>query len=241
MTPTEEAQEHTGSWREVTGRYSSSPGNNRCAGGSPVCSPGVCRQFSLLILVVFAGLVISMELDRGAFFLWEDPLSDLGAFMTVNATLNVLPRIVFDAAMTVSGLLMLRIYSGFSADELLRHRRFKEVMTFLCGVGFFMVLMPYDVNLAVHEAGASLIFGMLWGMTVLFSVELGQMSLVAGSVLSQLVLQGTVLPYAYLFAAGIPGEVVAQKFAVIGLMFSVWLTTRTGGRLRSVSRGPVGQ
>ncbi len=239
MTPMEEEQARPGSGGRETGQDSlhTGSGGDANASASPVCSPGISRQFSLLILVVFSGLIISMELDRGAFFIWQDPLSDLGAFMTVNETVNVLPRLVFDAAMTVSGLLMLRICSSFAAEELLRHRRVKQVMAFLCCVGFFMVLMPYDVNLLFHEIGASLVFGMMWGITVLFSVELKQASLTAESIFSQLVLQGTVLPYAYMFAARIPGEVVAQKFAVIGLMLSVWYTTRFRGGKRFLSRG----
>lgn len=194
--------------------------------GPVVCSPEVSGQFSLLILVVFVGLVLSMEFDRRAFFIWQDPLSDLGAFMTVNGSVNMIPRTVFDLAMTISGLLMLKICAIFSSDGPLRHAGIKRVMAFICSIGFFMVLMPYDVSLAVHEIGASLVFGMLWGMTVLFSIELKQASFLIATVLSQLVLQATVLPYAFMFAAGIPAEVAAQKFAVVGLMFSVWYTTR---------------
>lgn len=192
-----------------------------------ICSDKVSRQFSVLIFVVLTGLVLSILSDRGSFFVWQDPLSDLGALRTVNGDLNVVPRTIFDLSMTISGLLMLRLYSFLSTDGGLLHAGAKRAMTFAGGIGFFMLLMPYDVDLAVHEIGASLVFATLWGMPVLFSVELKRASLTGRALIAQVVLQGTVLPYAILFVADMPGEVVAQKFAVIGLMFAVWYTAKS--------------
>ncbi len=212
-----------------------------------LCSGEVSKEFSILIIVVLTGLVLSILSDTGSFYVWRDPLSDLGALRTIDGELNVVPRTIFDLTMTMSGLIMFRIYSLLSADCRLRFAAVKRAMAFAGGVGFFMLLMPYDVDLGVHEAGASLVFATLWGMTVLFSVELKQTSSAGRALLAQVVLQGTVLPYAILFAADIPSEVVAQKFAVIGLMFSVWYTTGSGhaGIIRSTEyashRGPAGQ
>lgn len=186
----------------------------------------VSRQLSFLIVWIFGGIVISMLLYKGTFLVFQYPLSDLGAFMTETGGFNVLPRIVFDLTMTVAGLLMLGIFSAFSAEKHLRHGLAKRAMAIVCALGFFIVLMPYDINLGVHEVGASLVFGILWGLTVLFSVELKQIGKWKLSLASEVVLQATVLPYAFMFVAGIPAEVAAQKIAVVGLMTAIWLATR---------------
>lgn len=193
-----------------------------------LCPREISRQLSILIIVTLAGLVLSILSDRGSFFVWQDPLSDLGALRTVNGQLNVVPRTIFDFTMTISGILMFRVYSLLSIDINLQHAVMKRIMTFAGGIGFFMLLMPYDVDLAVHEVGASLVFATLWGMTVLFSVELRRASLTTRALLAQVVLQGTVLPYAVLFVADMPSEVIAQKFAVAGMMFALWYTGSSG-------------
>lgn len=193
---------------------------------SVICTTAVSKQLSFMIVWVLCGLFVSIILYHGTFLIWDYPLSDLGAQLTVSDKLNVVTRIVFDLTMTLSGILMIRIFALLSNDIRVRHGRIKAWMTFVCAAGFFMLLMPYDVNLAIHEIGASLVFGMLWGLTIMFSLELKSVGHWKRALASQVVLQGSVLPYAFLFAVGIPAEVAAQKIAVVGLMVAVWLATR---------------
>ncbi len=185
----------------------------------------ISSRFSLLVLVASIGLVLCVATYHGPFLMWQYPLSDLGDMLTESGIPNVLTRRIFDLTMLTSGSLMVTIHSLFSADIPIMHIKAKRVMTFVCSIGFFMLLMPYDLDPTFHEIGGTLLFSMLWGMSVLFSVELNRAFKVR-SVVSQVILQATVLPYAFLFVMQIPSEVVAQKFAVVGLVFAVWLTTR---------------
>ncbi len=195
-------------------------------GETVVSTPSLARAFTIIIAIVCAGLLVSIVLYRGPFLFWNYPLSDLGALRTETSRINVISRIVFDFTTVTAGLLMLRIVALVSGERCVGHRQVKGLLALGAAVGFFLLLMPYDVELGIHEAGGALVFGMLWGLTDIFSLELKRSLRGGRALVSQLVLQGTVLPYAFMFAARVPVEDAAQKFAVVGLMFSVWLSSR---------------
>ena len=66
-------------------------------------------------------------------------------------------------------------------------------------------------------------FGGLWGFTLLLALELCSRIGRARFWLIQLVLQGTILPYAALFMLGKPIKQAFQKPAVLGLMLALSL------------------
>lgn len=190
-----------------------------------ICTPDISRKFSYLIIDTGIGLILSIIVYHGFFYFWKYPLSDLGALKTENVDSNIYARTVFDLTIVLSGMLMLSICYSFSDDILLSHIELKIILTFICAIGFFILITPDDFSNPIHEVGAALVFAMLWGLIILFSVELNNASLTTMVIVSQLLLPGTVLTYAFLFVINIPAEEAVQKFAVEGLMMDLWLTT----------------
>lgn len=169
---------------------------------------------------------MSILLYRGTFFLWQYPLSDLGSLITVNGKPNIKARLIFDATMGISGLLMIGICTRFKNGNNLIHNKLKSIMAFISAIGFFLMIIPDDLSDPLHEIGATLVFAMLWSLTVLLSKEIGDTFTSISPVIPQLILQGTILPYAVLFFLHIPFDEIIQKFAVAGLMAAIWLSTR---------------
>lgn len=191
-----------------------------------VSTSEVSRYFAAIILVLLAGLSLAMITYRGKFLFWKYPISDLGAIHTWQGGLNIPSLLFFDTAMTISGLLMLKIAFGLSPGISVKHQRLKQVLILACSGGFFLVIFPYDVFAYLHMAGGALVFGPMWGLALLFSLELrGRISRFTFFIY-QLVLQGTILTYATLFFLGIPVEQGAQKVGVAGLMAVLWFATR---------------
>lgn len=193
---------------------------------SIVCTPQSSKLFSLLIFINCLGSGLAIISYRSDFLLFKFPLSALGTVYTEYGRINLVPRFIFDVTMMSSGFLMTRIYSDFAQSFYLYHAGPKRVLAAIGAVGFFVLMFPYDVNDRLHEVGATLVFGSLWSLTVRFSLDLKQSFSRTRFLISQIVLQATVLPYVGMFIIHAHPYEAAQKFAVTGLMIALWLTTR---------------
>lgn len=138
----------------------------------PPCTPSISRLFSILIFCIGTGLFLSIISYNGIFHFWRYPLSNLGTLKTVNGNINIWARSFFDLTMIVAGFYMFRISRLFFADPNLNFLGIKTIMTSMSSLGFFILLTPYDLSNIIHEIGAALVFGTLWGLTILFSIEL---------------------------------------------------------------------
>lgn len=186
----------------------------------------ISRRFSIFVLCICLGLVLSVITYKGPFYFWQYQLSDLGEPLTENGIPNVLARIIFDTTMLTSGILMVTIFSLFSFDKSSSHKTAKRVISLTSAAGFFLLILPYNFYEWWHITGGVFAFGMLWVFVVLRSIELNRSHHRLKAIISQAILQPTVVPYAVLFVLQQPAEIVAQKFAVLGLVVAVWLTTR---------------
>lgn len=186
----------------------------------------ISRRFSVFVLCICLGLILSVITYKGRFLVWQYQLSDLGEPLTENGSPNVLARAIFDATMLTSGILMATIYSLFSSDKLSSHRTAKRVISITSAGGFFLLILPYNFYEWLHIVGGVFAFGMFWAFVVLRSIELNHSQHRLKAIATQVILQPTVVPYAVLFVLQEPTEIIAQKFAVIGLVVAVWLTTR---------------
>ena len=181
------------------------------------------RRLFVVIGVLASCLTLGVLFYREPFRIWQYPLSDLGATQTEHGLSNIPSIIFFDAGMIVSSLLMLAVSSRFAVSTV-EHRMLKRVLTFLTGVGFLVIMFPYNINDSIHMTGGAAVFGGLWGFTLLLSLELRRRIGRARFWLIQLILQGTILPYAALFMIGKPIKQAFQKPAVLGLMMALSLT-----------------
>ena len=81
--------------------------------------------------------------------------------------------------------------------------------------------MPCDILNKVHSIGGALVIGSLWLLAVIQFHEILKATQRRRVYLYHLLLQGTVLPYAFLYAFGSELCPMVQKFAIAGLMISL--------------------
>lgn len=164
---------------------------------------------------------------QGTFLFWRYPFSDLGTIYTVqHQQFNITSLLFFDLTMLASGLLMLQIAREFTADISFKHKHVKQVLSLTCGIGFILTIFPYPINLAVHNTGASLAIGSLWGLAILFSVEVKPFISKTAFFICQFLLHGSIISYAFLYFMGMSSNDIAQKFGIISLMIVFWFTTK---------------
>ncbi len=203
-----------------------------------IVTPAIRRQLSIVMTILIAAITLGVVFYREPFRFWKYPLSDLGATVTEHGFSNIFSILFFDSGMILSGLIMFSISSRFAASKV-EHRRIKRGLTFLCGIGFFVIIFPYNINDTIHMTGGGAVFGSLWGLTVLFLLELRHSVGWLRFWALQLPLQGTILPYAALFMAGLPIKQVFQKPAVVGLMLTLGLTLWMRTRVRRAAPLPA--
>jgi hypothetical protein len=194
-------------------------------------TPTIARRLTVVIAVLLSALTLGMLFYRELFRFWQYPLSDLGATRTEHGLSNIPSIIFFDSGMIMSGLLMFSISARFKASTV-EHRMIKRALTFLSGIGFLIIIFPYNINDSIHMTGGGAVFGGLWGLAVLLSLEMRHGLGTLRFWLIQLLLQGTILPYAALFVLGKAIKQVFQKPAVLGLMLALglalWMRKKAG-------------
>lgn len=192
-----------------------------------ICTSSISRRISLIIFIIFAGFIIAMMTYQGTFLFWRYPFSDLGTLYTVNhQQFNITSLLFFDLAMLASGLLMLQIAHRFTFDIPFQHKRTKQILSFTCGIGFLLLIFPYPVHFALHVTGATLAVGSLWGLAILFSVEIKDYISTTAFFFCQLLLHGSIISYAILYVMRLSSNDIVQKIGIVSLMIVFWITTR---------------
>lgn len=169
---------------------------------------------SLILLVFILGLITYSE----KFDFRADPLSVLGEIYPQKTNSNMLAFGIFLAGMLLCSLL------SFSISQELKdfygHNLFK-----IAGTGFFLLAFPSNHFNLLHSLGGALTVGSLWWFCVTILNDLFKRSGKIKIIIYHILLQGTVLPYAFLYFAGVSGRQAAQKFAVLGLILVLKFTT----------------
>lgn len=194
-----------------------------------IVTPTIARRLTIVITILLAAITLGIIFYREPFRFWKYPLSNLGATVTQHGLPNFRSIFFFDSGMIISGVIMFAVSARFAASKV-DHRRIKRGLTFLCGIGFFVIIFPYNINDNIHMVGGGAVFGSLWGLTLVFLLELRRAVGWLRFVLLQLPLQITILPYAALFMLGVPIKQAFQKPAVAGLMLTLLLVLRSRRR-----------
>ncbi len=190
------------------------------------------RQISWLAAMNLSTLAVGVFAYGDRFTFWEHAFSHLGGIHTISGNPNLLSCLLFSTGMISCGILCL--YMGSVQDRLFKY------LFRICGVGYFVMLTPWDINNTVHAAGAAVVFGTLWFFTVVVLRDLYKRIKKARWRLYQLLLQGTVLPYAFLYAIDSPLKQGFQKFAVLGLILALKLSAAEyAGVLKESSSQPA--
>ena len=175
----------------------------------------VSMLVGLLLIIFISGILTYPE----KFHFREDALSYLGEIYLKNGKPNIYSFIIFAAGMIGCSLLSFSISHDTAGYK--PHIFFK-----IAGVGFALLAVPGDISNLVHSLGGAISVGSLWFFSALSLNDLYKKSKSLRILLYQLILQGSVLPYAFLYFAISPYRQYAQKFAVIGLMIILTVTIR---------------
>lgn len=169
---------------------------------------------SLILLVFILGIITYAE----KFDFWADPLSVLGEIYPQKTNSNMLAFGIFLSGMLLCSLISFSISQGLK--DIYGHKLFK-----LTGTGFILLAFPSNHLSWLHSLGGALTVGSLWWFCVTILNDLFKRSGKIKIIIYHILLQGTVLPYAFLYFAGVPGRQAAQKFAVLGLILVLKFTT----------------
>lgn len=165
------------------------------------------------ILVYFFGVLTFGE----KFSFRDHAFSYFGRITTPNGNSNTLCFLMFVMGILLSAWICFRI------SHIMEHSR-SHWLFWLAGVGYVVMLIPCDLYNPGHMIGAALLFFSLWLFSTLHLLRLRTFSGWLKFIFYQLVLQGTVLSYAYLYFIDSPEKQIIQKIAIAGLVLVLKLT-----------------
>jgi hypothetical protein len=169
------------------------------------------RKITYLLSIIILTFGFGMITYPDEFNFWKDALSYLGNIYPIDGRSNTIGFLILLSGMLASGYICFSISNDLKGYHGYYH--FK-----LAGLGFILLAVPSDLINIVHTLGGVLAVGSLWLFCVLALKELFKKISRKKVLLYHLILQGTVLPYAILYFAGVPVRQAAQKFAVLGLI-----------------------
>jgi len=169
------------------------------------------RYINYLLGITIVTFILGAITYGEPFSFYDHAYSHLGRIRTQNGNPNTTAFIIFTISLLISAFICFRIEKILNGGS--RHWLFT-----LCGTGYLVMLFPCDILNPVHAVGAALVIASLWFFTNIRLFHLIPHTGVLRFVVYQLILQGTVLPYAFMYVFDIPARHLAQKFALIGLI-----------------------
>lgn len=159
------------------------------------------------------------------FSLLNNAFSHLGRVHTASGNSNSVSLIIFDIS------LLLCSFVCFRMDRILTGHHNHRLFT-LCGIGYLLMIAPCDVLGIVHMLGALFVIGSLFFFVLFSMIRLIPVIGVRRFIIYQVLLQGSVLPYGFLYFMNQPSKHAAQKLAIVGLIIALKITVM---ELRRVS------
>ena len=174
------------------------------------------RYTNYLIYVTFLIFILGMLTYGQPFSFKEHAISHFGRIRTQDGSPNILSLLIYGTGMMLSALICLKL------GNLTEHNT-SHLLLRIAAAGYVLLILPCDVLNTLHSLGGALVIGSLWLLTVIQIHQLIKRTNKIRAYLYHLLLQGTVLPYAFLYAVGSPLHYMVQKFAILGLMISLKL------------------
>ena len=195
---------------------------------------GAFRDHRFFIALAAVNLVLgrmAMRFYGEQFTYFHDAISDLGATLTRSGQPNPVSPYVFAVQLVGSALVMAGLARHLHARGL--PRRAADVrLAQLATVGFVLMPAPHNepVYHTIHMLGAGLVVFSLWVFAMRYLLECRRLGMVHGFRVGMAGLQGTVLPYAAMFALGSEYRHVAQLLTVAALSVILIASTSTVAR-----------
>ncbi len=168
-----------------------------------------------VILVFLAGFITYGEKFRFR----EYTYSYIGMLRTPEGHSNTPAFLIF-----LTGSLF-NSFVSFKISSLYNHKIYRLLFR-ICGTGFIMITIPCDILNTVHSFGGAMVFGSLWIFSLARINEILHSGRKNPAIIYFLVLNATLLPYAYFYFINSPAQNYAQKPAMIGLILTVKLVIR---------------
>ncbi len=180
--------------------------------------------FTLLLVVLVGGFFIASLAYNGRFNLLTDPFSRLGASITPEGDANRASMAIFIIDMVITAILFSCLAVIFFKDKDVPFRGVRVLFSIVAALGACIATFPNNYFLVQHQLGAGFLVGSFWLHGILFIVDAGRVIQKAHALLLHLLLQTTILTYAYTFLVNAPVRDIVQKFAIVGLALSIELS-----------------
>ncbi len=190
-----------------------------------IINRNISSLFSMLIILFIGTFSLGILLYGETFSFWNSAFSDLGSTVTPGGVSNSLSSIIFIIGMLISSFVFFKISQQFKTDPDILHYRQKQQLSLTGGIGCFIFICPYNINDDIHMIGAALMVASIWAIGTLLLIEARKFVQKEKVLLLQTILQGTVLTYAFTYFADMAVRDIAQKFAVLGLIIVLKITT----------------
>lgn len=174
------------------------------------------RNFNYLLYVTLLVFILGMITYGQPFSFTEHALSHFGRLHTQDGSNNTISLIIYGTGMILSSLICYRL-SGMIEDSI------SHYLLMITAAGYILLIVPCDTINIIHSIGGAMVIGSLWMLAVIQFHEILKYRQTKRVYLYHLLLQGSVLPYAFLYAFGSPLCPLVQKFALAGLMISLKL------------------
>ena len=145
------------------------------------------------------------------FQFWDYAYSYLGMIKTPGGNNNTLSFIIY-----VTGC-MLNSVICFKIGSIATGKLFKTFFM-ICGTGYLLLMLPCDIINSIHSAGGALVVGSLWLFAVISISNIYHSGKKLRAVAYFVLLNGTILPYAFMHFGNSSYEQIAQKPALLGLI-----------------------
>ncbi len=178
--------------------------------------PELNRLFNYLAGIAIIILILGILTYGEPFYFSDEPYSALGRFWSPTGNLNIKSMIIFAAGLILSALTCFRI-------ERTLNGRYNHWLFTICGTGYLLMLAPCDILNPIHSLGVLMVIGSLWFFSVFSLFTLLHSIGILRFLLYQLLLHGTLLPYAFNYTFDLPALQAVQKFAIIGLIVAMKL------------------
>jgi len=131
---------------------------------------------------------------------------------------------VFIITMVLTAILFVCIAIAFARDRAVSFRGYRIIISILAVFGSCIATFPHNYFLVQHQVGAGFLVGSIWLHTVFFIVDASKVSSKGFALFLQIMVQSTVLTYAFTFFVQATNRDIVQKFAIVGLALAIELS-----------------
>ena len=173
------------------------------------------HKLKMLINLILANTIIVFVIGAltygEKFRFWDFAYSHLGMTRTPGGYRNTLSFLVFAAGCLFSSFICFKISNALTI-QLFR------ILFKICGAGYLLIMLPCNLINSLHTIGGVIVIGTLWVFSIISINDIYHSAKKYRALLYFLLLNGTVLPYGFMYVVHSSYMQIAQKIALLGLI-----------------------